>query len=76
VTETPAVTEVIARSGKGMTCKTAAEATNAAAHVTAAEAANMTATEAAAHMTATTTEAATAGKRGSGQSPCESGDRC
>jgi hypothetical protein len=84
VTETPAVTEVIARPGKGMTCKTVAEATNAATHVTATEATHMAVTEAthmavteAAHMTAAATEAATAARtRVSGQSPYESGGRC
>jgi hypothetical protein len=86
VIETPVVTEMTARPGKVMTCKAAAEASNAAAHMAATEAAthvaateattHVAATEAATHMAAT--EAATtaaARKRVSGQSPCENGGR-
>jgi hypothetical protein len=82
VIETPAVIEVTARPGKVLTCKSVAEAAKAAAHRPAAaeSAAHVATTESTAHVAATTaaamtTTTATARKRVSRQSPCESDGR-
>jgi hypothetical protein len=78
------VIETTARPDKVLTCRAAAEAAKAAAHVAATEstthmaattaAAHVAATESTAHMAAATTTT-TARKRVSGQSPCESNGR-